>query len=198
MTLHLPTLLRHAVGSLSAPRDEARWVMSHDMPRIARWETLLLIVVISVFLARISMFLVPAQGDIVMAPLMMNPFMVGIIQMSSLVLMVFAIYWVGRAMGGVGGFGNTILVVAWIQFVMVCLQVIQTVSMVLVPPLAGMISMAGFVLFFWLLTNFIAELHGFVSLGRVFLVIILTTVGFAFGLSLILTMIGVSMIPGAM
>lgn len=197
MTLDLPTLLRHVIGSLGAPRDEARWIMSIDLPRASRWQALLLIVVISVILAQISMVLVPMQGDVIMAPLMMNPVMAGIIQMSLLVLMVFATYWIGRAMGGTGGFGNTILVVAWIQFVMVCLQVIQTVSMVLIPPLAGMISVVGFVLFFWLLTNFIAELHGFQSLGRVFLMILLSMFGFAFGLSLILTLIGVSAIPGA-
>lgn len=197
MTLHLPTLLRHALGSLSAPRDEARWVMSAGLPRAARWQALLLIVVISVILAQISMFVAPLQGDVIMAPLMMNPVMAAIVQMSLLVLMVFAIYWIGRALGGLGGFGNTILVVAWIQFVMACLQVVQTASMVLIPPLAGLISVAGFVLFFWLLTNFIAELHGFQSLGRVFVMIILAMFGFAFGLSLILTLIGISAMPGA-
>ena len=196
MTLDLPTLLRHALGSLRDPREEARWVMAIKLPRTARWEALLLIVVISVILAQIATLLVPLEGDILLGPIMVDPMVAGLVQMSLLVLMVFAIYFIGHAMGGVGGFGNTILLVAWIQFVMACLQVVQTAAMLLIPPLAAILGVVGFVLFFWLLTNFIAELHRFHSLGRVFLMIIISMVGFAFGLSLILTMIGIT-IPGA-
>lgn len=197
MKLELAFLLRQVVETVRMPRDGARWVMATEMPRVARWEALLLSVVISVILAQISVFLMPMQGDMGMATLMINPVMAGIIQMSLLVMMVFAIFWIGRAMGGEGGFGNTILLVAWLQFVMVCLQLIQTLSVVLIPPMAGLIGIVGFILFFWLLTNFVAELHGFQSLGRVFMVIVLAMFGFAFGLSVILTLIGFSANPGA-
>ncbi len=196
MTLSLSVLLRHAVDSIRAPRDEARWVQSIDLPRGARWEALLLIVVISAILGQISTILVPPEANALVTPLLTNPIMMGMIQMSLLVVMVFAIHWIGRAMGGDGRFGDAILAVAWIQFVMACLQVVQTVAMVLVPPLAGLIAVLGFVLFFWLLTNFIAELHGFRSLGQVFVMIVISMIGFVFGVSLLLAIIGFS-IPGA-
>ncbi len=197
MTLDMPTLLRHAVDSIRAPRDAARWVMSVDMPRGARWEALLLIVVISVILGQIGTFIVITEADLLMGPLLANPVMAGIIQMSMLVLMVFAIFWIGRAMGGTGGFGDTILLVAWLQFIMACIQVAQTASLLFFPPVASLFGVVGFVLFFWLLTNFIAELHGFSSLAQVFLMVLVSLVGIAFGLSLILAMIGIT-VPGAL
>ncbi len=196
MTLTFSDLLRHAVDSIRAPQDEARWVKSIDLPRGSRWEALLLIVVISVILGQISTFIVLGETNVIMGPLLANPMMAGILQMSLLVLMVFAIFWIGRAMGGTGGFGDAILLVAWLQFIMACVQVIQTAALLLIPPLASLIGVVGFVLFFWLLTNFIAELHGFRSLGQVFLMVIVALVGVAFGLSLILAMIGVA-VPGS-
>ena len=196
MTLDLPSLLRLAWDSVRAPREGARIIRGIEMPRTARWEALLLIVVISVILGQLTAFLVLGEPGLMMGPMLANPFMAGVIQMSMLVIMVFAIFWIGRAMGGTGGFGDTILLVAWMQFVMVCLQVIQTAAMILMPPLASLIGIGGFILFFWLLTNFIAELHGFQSLGKVFGMVILSLVGVAFGLSVILTMIGIT-VPGA-
>jgi hypothetical protein len=64
---------------------------------------------------------------------------------------------------------------------------------VFVAPLAGIIGHRwGSLLFLWLLTNFTAVLHGFSSLFMVFLMILVSGFGIAFGLSLILTLIGVT------
>jgi hypothetical protein len=197
MTLDLPSLLQLAWTSIRTPRDGARAIKSVVLPRASRWEALLLIVVISVFLAQVSTYLVTGQATIVMGPFLANPIMACIIQMSLLIIMVFAIYWIGRAMGGSGSFEDAILLVAWMQFVMVCLQAVQTVALLVMPPLASLIGVAGLGLFFWLLTNFIAELHGFRSLGRVFLMVIASIFGIAFGLSLILSLIGIS-VPGTL
>ncbi|MDJ0629829.1 MAG: Yip1 family protein [Rhodobacter sp.] len=196
MTLDLPSLLRLAWGSVRAPRDGARAVMRSDMPRGARWEALLLVVVVSVILGQISTYLMPAQVDSFFAPFVNNPVMAGIVQMSLTVIMVFAVFWIGRAMGGSGGFGDAILLIAWMQFILICLQVIQFAAMILLPPLASLIGVAGFVLFFWLLTNFVAELHGFNSLGKVFVMVIASILGMAFALSLLLSIVGIA-IPGA-
>jgi hypothetical protein len=61
-----------------------------------------------------------------------GPAATGFIQLLLLVVMVFAIFWIGRSMGGSGSFEETILLVAWLQFIMVCLQVVQAVALVLV------------------------------------------------------------------
>ena len=96
-------------------------------------------------------------------------------------------------MGGTGSFEETILIVAWLQFVMICLQVVQTGVLLLSTPVAEIFGLLGILLFLWLLTNFVAVLHGFSSLFQVFVMILVSAFGIAFGLSMILTLIGVTM-----
>jgi hypothetical protein len=192
----LGTLLRRAAGSVTDPAEAARWVMRFEMPRGARWEALLLVVVISVILAQITVALLgPPPEETALSPIFASPVTTGIVQACLLVIAVFAIYWIGRAMGGIGGFGETILLVAWLQFCMVCLQLAQTAALLLLPPLANLIGVAGFALFFWLLTSFVAELHGFASRGRVFVMILFSLLALVFGASMILAMIGAT-VPG--
>ncbi len=190
------TFFSQAWASLRQPRDVARWVMSFDLPRFARWEALLLVVVLSTLFAQLTVSIAAQPETIAFFQVLMNPWMMGIVQLSVLVIGVFAIFWIGRAMGGKGEFGNAIVLVAWLQFCMVCLQLVQTTFMFVFPPIASLIGLAGFVVFFWLLCNFIAELHGFQSLPQVFVMVIVSMIGLVFGLSLILSLIGIAM-PGA-
>lgn len=192
----LKTLIAKALLSVRDPRGAARWVMAFDMPRIARWQALLLVVVVSAILARLTVTFFAEPETVAMGGLLLNPATTAVIQMSVLVIAVFAIYWIGHAMGGKGGFGDTILLVAWLQFCMVCLQIAQTAALLILPPMASLIGVAGFVLFFWLLTSFVAELHGFASLAQVFLMIMVSLLALVFGMSVILTLIGIT-IPGA-
>ncbi len=195
MTPTLSLLIGQAWASITRPRDVAKWVMSFDMPRYARWEALLLVVVLSALFAQLTVMIVLQPGAIVFAQILLNPWLTGIIQMSVLVIAVFAIYWIGRSMGGKGEFGDAILLVAWLQFCMVCLQILQTVFIFVFAPLASLIGMAGFAIFFWLLTNFVAELHRFKSLPHVFVMVIVSLLGLVFGFSMILSLIGVTL-PG--
>jgi hypothetical protein len=57
------------------------------------------------------------------------------------------------------------------------------------------IALASFALFFWLLSNFIAELHGFTSIPKVLGMILISMIGLTFGITILLSIIGVSM-PG--
>ena len=89
----------------------------------------------------------------------------------------------------------TVLLIAWLQFIMVCIQVVQTALMLIVPPFASLLGIAGLVLFMWLLTNFIAVIHGFRSLGQVFVMILVSLFVLAFVLSILLSIAGVT-VPG--
>lgn len=192
----LPDLMRLAFETVRAPRDGARRVLDVALPREARWQALAAIVIVSVLLSQVTGLLAPGGTDILMSAMLANPVASAVIQLGLMVVMVFSVYWIGRAMGGQGSFDGTILLMAWMQFIMVMLQVAQTLSLILVPPLAGLIGILGLGLFFWLLTNFVAELHGFGSLVQVFLMIILSIIGIAFVLSVVLSIIGIA-VPGA-
>lgn len=192
--LNLKTLMPMAVETVKDPGAMARRLMALNLDRPVLWQALALVVILSILLAEVSAILLGVGGE-GSAPLFVTPLQMGMIQFSLLVLMVFAIFWVGRAVGGTGRFQDGLVLIVWLQFMMVCLQVVQTLALLVIPPLAWLIGMFGLVLFLWLLTQFIAAMHGFVSLGKTFMMIVVSSFGFAFGLSIILAVIGVT-VPG--
>jgi hypothetical protein len=189
MTLTLNSLVAMAWRTVKNPREGATEVLSLGVPREALWLALALVVTISILLAQATSLLVTGEAG---AGMPVGPLAMGFVQLLLLVLMVFSIFWIGRSFGGSGSFEETILLVIWLQFIMVCLQVVQTVALVILPVFSGLIGIGALVLFLWLLTNFVTVLHGFASLGKVFIMILVSAFGIAFGLSIILTLIGVT------
>lgn len=189
MTLTLNGLIAMAWRTVRNAREGATEVLSLGVPREALWPALALVVTLSILLAQIASLLTTGNPGAMMP---VGPIAMGFVQLLLLVVMVFAIYWIGRSMGGTGSFEETILLVAWLQFIMVCLQVVQTVALLLLPFVAGIIGLLALGLFLWLLTNFVAVLHGFASFLQVFVMILVSAFGIAFGLSIILTIIGVT------
>ena len=195
MTLSFKFFLDQVLMTIRTPRDGARWVKSITMPRQSRWEALALFMVVGVVFNQITGFLMFGDFRIIMMGLTLNPITYAMIQMAVLVIMVFAVFWIGRAMGGTGGFGDAILLIAWLQAIMTLLQVAQTIAILLIPALGVIIAVASFMLFFWLLSNFIAELHGFTSIPKVLGMILISMIGLTFGMTILLSIIGISM-PG--
>lgn len=193
MTLTFSELVRRAIESVKDPRAGAREVMALALPRTARWEALVAVVIVSVLLAHVTAFL-SRGGAMMMTPMVQNPLASTTIQLGLMVIMVFAVFLIGRALGGGGSLDDTILLMAWMQLILVGLQVVQTLALLVIPPLGGLIVLAGMALFFWLLTNFVAELHGFRSLGRVFMMILMSMMGMAVLMSMLLSMMGVQVV----
>jgi Yip1 domain len=182
-------LLSAVVLTLRSPRAGARQIMQLEIGRRQGWELLLLIAVLSAGFAYISVSLSSARANLGPDfPAPMAPIALAFAQLVVMVVMVFAIYYVGRATGGTGTLDQTLVLVSWMQFILVCLQIVQIVATVVFPLLALVIGIAGLVLLFWLLTVFVAELHGFNSVIGVFLsvlvvmVVVATVLRFAFGL----------------
>lgn len=190
-------LVAAALRTITAPKEEAEVVIAERLPQGVLWIMMTVVVAVSVVLGQGSLLLVWADGGMLTNPYLANPLLMFGVQMAILVIMVFATYHIGHWMGGMGGFGPTVAIVTWLQFVLVCLQVVQTAALFLLPPVADLLGIAGLILFLWLFTNFVAVLHGFASLGLVFVMILMSAFGVTFIISLILTMIGVTA-PGDM
>jgi len=187
-------LVGAALRTLQAPRAMAEDVLAERLPGAVLWAMLTAVVAVSVVLGQGSLLL--AEGETVDNPYLGNPFALFALQMGILAVMVAATHHIGRFMGGMGSFEGALALVTWLQFVLVCLQVVQTLAMFVAPPIADLIGIAGIVLFLWLFTNFVAVLHGFPSLGLVFVMILLSAFGLTFLISLLLTMLGLT--PGDM
>ncbi|MCX7288173.1 MAG: YIP1 family protein [Rhodobacterales bacterium] len=163
MTGLLDQIVRLARQSLEDPRAGARSLLAQGVPLPARTAGLLLMAVSSALLMHAGFLLMPATDDPTAQFMMQSPLRTALIQWLVLVASVFLIYRVGRAWGGTGTLSDTLLVVVWLQVIMLGVQFVQLVALIVAPPLAGIVNLAGLVLFFWLITSFIAVLQGFAS-----------------------------------
>lgn len=182
--------------TLRDPREGASTLLNYAPVRAVIWQMLLFVIVVSVLLAHATEALFSsATAEFVSGPFALSPFAAVAVQGGLLVLTVYAAYWIGKAFGGTGSFEEALLLITWMQFIFVVLQVVQSLAFIFFPVVAGLIGIVALGLFFWLLTNFIAVLHGFSSLGLVLVGIIGSAIGIVMGLSLVLAILGVT-VPG--
>jgi len=194
MEWNLPGLLSALRYSLQSPRDAIRQVIDSDPPMLARWIALLLVAIASTFLMLLSLALVPAEQ---MPPALLwalgSPLGHAATHAAMLFVSVHLLYRLGRFRNGRGSFADSLTVLIWFQIIMLAVQAAQLAVQVALPLLAFPAYVAGMVLFFWLLTSFVAELHGFASLTMTFfgilvaLVAVILLVGFALALILAMT-----------
>lgn len=180
-------LVNLAQLTLQDPGQAARVLLAEGVPMRARTGGLLLVAVLSALMASLQVGTGGADLDPFSAFMLASPFRAALFQWGFLALSVLLMHRVGRAFGGRGSLADALLVVVWLQIIMLGFQTLQLVVSPVLPPLAGVIGLVSFVVYFWLMSWFIAELHGFASRGRVFLGIILT--GLAAGLVLAVLMI---------
>lgn len=118
-----------------------------------------------------------------------SPFSSAALQFGFLLAMAGAARWLGGIKGGRGSLRDMILVVAWLEALMLALQLVQIAIMIILPGIGSIMLAVTLGTFFWFLTNFIAEAHGFRSLGRVLVSIILAMIACSFALSFLLAIV---------
>ena len=195
----LPRLRDLIALTLRSPRQAAGHLIALNLSRGILWQALLLVVILSVLAAQVSVLvsfgtLSPMldTGEGMISPLFASPLVLGLMQGVLLLISILATYWIGRAMGGTGSFEAVQVTVCWLQFMMLCLQLVQILLSLLIPPLGAMIGMAGIVVFFWLFTQFVTVVHGFRNPGLVFLAILISLTGFVLGVSILMASLGIT------
>ncbi|MDT8855718.1 Yip1 family protein [Paracoccaceae bacterium Fryx2] len=180
-------LVRH---TLQKPRQAASYVMSLGVPMAARWAGMWLMAAASALIMFVSFSLMPISLPPMVAAIVANPLQLAAVQVAGLIGTVLAIHFFGRLFGGTGSLADALLLVVWLQVILLGMQLVQLATDILLPPLAGVVAIMSMLLSPWLLTNFVAELHGFRSLFLVFLGIIAATfllmVGLAFLMALVM------------
>jgi hypothetical protein len=195
MDWNLPNVLSALRYSLQSPRDAIRQVIASEPPMAARWIALVLLAIASTFLMLLGLSLVPAEElPPALAWSMASPISLAAIQGVMFLVSAHLLYRLGRFRNGKGSFADSLTVLIWFQIIMLCVQAVQLALQVLLPPFAFAAYFGGLVLFFWLLTNFVAELHGFASLAKTFfgilvaLAVLILLMGFGLALVIALTM----------
>lgn len=191
MDTSFPALMGLIRDTVIDPRAGARRVLQARLPMNARWLALALVVVLSALAGNLALRL--AMGPTgMMGGLLAGPVPSLVLQATVLFVMASVMHAVGRMMGGGGNFPDALLLVAFLQGIMLVIQLLQIAALLLLPPLAGLLSILGFAVFLWVLTGFVAELHGFRSLLAVFGMILATAFAVAFLMAMVLAMLGVA------
>jgi hypothetical protein len=174
----LADLLREA---LQDPRRNAERILAWPLPQQAVWLGVLLVSVLAV----LGLYLTLMIGGNVLGPVP-SPFGMAALQVVAMIVLAAMMAHVGRMFGGSGRFAGALRIMVWLQGMMVAFQAVQLVAMVLLPPLAGLLSLASVVAVLWVATGFVAGLHGFRSLPMTFLGIIGSFIALGLAVSMVL------------
>lgn len=155
------------------PRGAARRLMEMRLDLRTVWMAFALVMVLGTALGLLMRMVFPVPRELLdQMPLLRlqdQPLIAGAVQSIFLIAIAWAMAAIGRRFGGDGRFDQTLLLVSWMEFTLMMVQVVQIFATLLFPPVATLIGFAGFGLFFMLLTVFSAEANGFTSLPLVFL-----------------------------
>ncbi|OAN74006.1 hypothetical protein A8B78_17835 [Jannaschia sp. EhC01] len=183
-----------AFETIKDPKAGAAEALRLAPPRPALWLAFALMITLSLMMGEVVTLIAPAPEA---GPLTgQSALALGLLQAAFLFLMVFAITHIGRAFGGMGNFDGALALITWLQFVFFLIQVFQLFLLLIAPPLAAMVTLVAIGIFFWVLVNFIAVLHGFQSVGMVFVMTLVSFIGILFALSIVLTILGVTFETG--
>ena len=189
----LSALIEAIKFTLRDPRGGARYIIGLGLSASTGWSILVLTAIVSTMLTSTAVLVSPQGIDPAMQIMFGNPIRLAIMQIVILSVGVLLVQGVGRWFGGKGDLASTVVLMSWLEIILIGLQLIQTVALVLLPPLAEVIGLFGLALFLWLLVKFVAELHGFKSAWKVFGTILATI--FTVSLALAILLVGLGGLP---
>ncbi len=179
-----------ALQSVTSPRSVARLLLSVRPGAEALWTGFALVVVMNALIFSLSLVLFPPQGPL--------PFFLGAptgfiaTQAATLGGMIVVMTLTGRMFGGSGRIEDVAVLLIWMQGLRVLVQASLLVILPISDTLSGLMVLVASGLGVWILLNFIDEAHELGGLGKSAVVLVLGILGLAFGLSLLLTLAGVS------
>ncbi len=124
--------------------------------------------------------------------LLERPLALFLLTAGGLVVMVHALFWAGRAMGGEGELAELLVLLTWLQALRVAAQVVVIVLSLAVPVLGGLVALVVMIAAFWLMLHFISAALRFDSLLRAFGLLVAVSAGMLLGLMLIVTLFGLT------
>ncbi len=160
-------LIQLAQLSLRDPKRGAAAVLEFRLPLQEAVELSVLVVVLGAILSSIYLDFDAGAGEEQAASIFAQPVVFAAFQGAVLLAVVLATYLIGRMVGGQGDLTSTIVIMAWLQFIMLLFQLLQVAAAFLAPAMGGFLAIISIVLFFWLFANFVKVLHGFRSVFKV-------------------------------
>lgn len=163
--------------SLKDPKRAIRAVLNWRLSLVESALALTLAAVLSAGLMSLVIGPLPPGIDPVSAAMLTNPVYLAVVQLGGLAMIALFLFLLGRVAGGRGTLPEAVAMMAWLEGVLVMISVVQVLALLVFPPLGLLLVPVGMVLSLWLITNFVAELHGFPSLLLTLLGVIAAFIG---------------------
>jgi hypothetical protein len=178
------------VRSITAPKDAAQTVLSWRLPPAFLWQALALVAIVNAILSTLSNMVVPVSDTF--SSLLLSPVVFAMIVAGGLIATVYVLTWIGKLLGGTGGFHDMLTLLIWLQVLRALAQVVLLVLLVSMPVVATFFVLFVAVATLWIFINFVQVGLGLASLGQAVAVVIASAAGVILGLSMILSLLGVT------
>ena len=146
MSLSASDLMPLLRETLISPRKGARMILDLGLAARVGWLALALMAVGSAILTHLTMVMMSPEAVAYWGGAMGSPVNTAILQWVVMFVTVHAVHRLGRMRGGVGTLAESVVLVAWLQFVLLALQALQLVVQIILPPFAQLLGLAGFFL----------------------------------------------------
>lgn len=100
------------------------------------------------------------------------------------------VVWGGRPLGGRGDFPEMLAMLIWAQMMAVLIQMVQLLTLLILPPLVGVVTIAGLGLMIYFMVHFVNVVHRFDSLMKALGAIALGMVLLSFLMVVVIMLLG--------
>lgn len=185
----LKDLAALAMDTLRDPRGTGERLIALNLGLPVLWTALALASVLSALLFSINMAIFPAAFP--MPGLFFNPILYAVVLAGGMVISMHLLTWMGTMLGGRGSLAQVTVLLVWLQYLRLAAQVGLLALTMIMPPLGMMATIVVAFYSLWLLLNFLDVAHGFGSIAKALVLLLMTAVGIVVGLSFLLALIGV-------
>lgn len=151
-------------ATLADPATAARQVMALGLSVSEAWMALAATAIAATLLTVFMQFILGPVGDPSVRDLFDRPFVLAFSQFAVMSVGAALMWRLGRSFGGSGTFAQALSLMAWLEVVLILLQLAEVVMILVLPGLAALVGIASLFVLFYLLTHFTAALNGFKSL----------------------------------
>lgn len=187
-----------ALETLRDPKGTAERIMGWNLDRGTLYMALFAVAAVNALLASGPVLLSPGGVDpelraaVPILAMLERPLVFFVLVSGTLVVMIQALYWAGRGMGGQGSLTDMMALIIWLQALRAGAQLLILAVGMIAPMLAGLAALGLQLVAFWLFLHFLSAAMRFHSLLRAFGLLIAVATGLFLGLMLILGLMGVS------
>ncbi|MGB7316749.1 MAG: YIP1 family protein [Planktotalea sp.] len=178
-----------ALRTISEPRDVAAELLGMRIEKQTLWIALGLVVVLNTIVYQVGLIASPPNFEI--PALFSSPVPFAILVGVGLVLSIYSLTYAGRILGGQAKVQGMMVLLIWLQYLRLAVQLLVLLLMPIMPGIAGILVFGASLYGMWLVLQFVDVAHGFNNLFTSFGTLVFSGLGIMLGLAIVLTLLGV-------